>query len=497
MTHQPVSSSRKRTFPCEEDATSVRGLAQYRRLHVEHWADLLLMGCKHLYSVHRATSLREWLMMGAVGDLIPRGTADTSFVARRASARRWKAYCGVRIEEINEACLVQIINRRLAAEGKASSTFRRDCAYLRRWVRLAQRSLNMQPRVARRGKGGPSVVPKRSRLLWSLEEIAALLTSAPALVRAMIGLALGGRLTTAEISRVMYEHIGPDYAYVEVIRGSRRGRPTSGCARRVALPAWVRDLLRQALGDTPPLTGLCFPSRRGKRRTKLDGVLWRLTKKLGTPVPTFEALRRVGQAIARGYDASRITVRGVVRAAAAGTTREAAVFARQQGVLAERWVRMQEPPCAPTSIPARAPKRCAPVEPELDRARKEIRARFVAELPASCGPQRPVSSTSIAVVESNDDEDAADMLQEALERARRAEAKIEELQVKLATPAVRPAEFVAHPAANAPFVPSSTSDLVGMGLLGAIGGVFVGASLSADPTAPPAGSARHLRLEPP
>ena len=369
-------------YECVRDATSVRGLTKLRREQPTRWVETLA-SLVRANRTHRPRTLSQWLVFGAAGDLLPSGHTDRPFLARRASARRWLRWCAVPVAAIDERMLTRIVDQRRQEGRDSAATFARDRAQVRTWVRMAQCDLGLQLRVGPRWPSAPTGVA-RSRDVASFDDTHDLFRIATPETRVMIALAVGARLTGRELTGARFEGLTPDYSALRIEGGSRRGRPGATVGRTVALPPWVQDLAVQAWGLTPPATGFCFPGRLGRRRRDLDGQMRRLAARAGIEV-TLTSLRSLGQSVARAFDGSRLAVRGVVRGVdgAGRTTREGQAFAADQRALAEAWARFDEPPCTLDLLPRRAPKACRPEEPETKAARRQVRERFGAPLPAS------------------------------------------------------------------------------------------------------------------
>ncbi|MFZ5475267.1 MAG: hypothetical protein ACOZNI_00715 [Myxococcota bacterium] len=371
------------TPTCLDDARSITGLPQLMRALPATW-HLALRVCRPRFDPRRPT-MDSWLASGAGKDLLPNGPTDESFRTRRAAANRWLGVVedlDVRmIEERHLEMLVRIRVQRTSALG-SQGTWETDLRCLRRWVIGAQLALGLKPRVAAKWRAMPKAgVRPADSSMSSLDEAQEILaaTSDP-LDRVRIGLAVGCRLLPGEMDCLRFEDLNPTRWTLFVRRGCRRGRSGARCSRTVSIPPWLQALMVDAWGESLPTSGWCFPRRDDPTQpdTASGDRLMRAARRIGRETTTYTSLRRLGQAIARAARATRLTVRGVVRGAGMPGTfdRDEVVFDAEQRALAEAWVQLMSPPVAPSRLPARAPKGCAPSEPEIDASRRRVREKF-------------------------------------------------------------------------------------------------------------------------
>lgn len=376
LAHLPVPT-------CLDDARCITGHPGLMRALPDTW-HLALRASRPRFHHNRPT-LDSWLAAGAGDDLLPRGPTDMSFRTRRAAARRWDGFVeGVDVRDIDESRLLVIVRARIDARRLPGSegTWKTDLQCLRRWVYQAQVALGQRPGIEEHWRSLPegrvrSVDNSMSSLDEAQEILAA--TQDPR-DRVRIGLAVGCRLLLGEMDRLRFEALNATRWTLFVRLGCRRGRPGARCSRTVAIPPWVQALMVDAWGDALPASGWCFPRRDDPTRpdTASGDRLVRVARRIGRETTTYTSLRRLGQAIARAANGTRLIVRGVVRGdgIAGSYGPEESVFDVEQRALAGAWVQLMSPPVPPTRLPAKAPKGCAPSEPEVETARRRVRRRF-------------------------------------------------------------------------------------------------------------------------
>ena len=373
---------------CLSDATSLVGLAALKRRYPQDWHRVVQGAAS---GVPTATLL-AWLVQGRTEDLFPKHAADKTFAPRRNAARMMVACLDdVRIAEIDERTLHRLACRFAERQACGSAhRIRRDASLLRRWVRQAQCSIGMTPRVRSRWRRVPlGVALPSNRSTLCLADVAEALRACRRLdIRAMIGLAVGGRLSTQEMESLSWKDVETDRCAVVVRSGDRRGTPRRLAGRTVVLPAWTWGLL-MAWRESAPSSAWVFPHPRDPRRhrTRSDGRLRTLGRRLGRDDLSLAALRVFGQSVARGAGMCRAGVRGSVSNQASSDPRVVRKVEDEQARLAEAWRLLRSPPAVPRAFPRRAPSGCAPCEPELAASRRRIAKRFgevVPPLPASC-----------------------------------------------------------------------------------------------------------------
>lgn len=416
---QPPAPQVPSSYTCFTDATSRVGWAEaHRRLGTQAEAALQ----RAFAGQSRAKpdqSLGDWLRGGAGGDLSP---PNRGWKARRAAASRWLPYLGVPIGTLTERVFDGIVATRHRKDGAETTTQRKDTSHLRRWVRAARQEAGLYDPLPRHAATRYSA-PKPHRPVPEVRDVADLLSRVAPVVRVQIALALAGRLTTAEISNLKFTDFGPDFAEVTIEEGARRGHAGAPRRRVLPLPAWCAALAKAAWGSPFRADTWCFAGRDGGPTRQLDAPLRRLaSRRLEAPI-TLQDIRRLGQAIARAANASRATVRGAMP-----PTREALAKAHfrvwdDQAHLAHLWQELTAPPVDLGLVPARAPKRCAATEPELDTARARVREMKARKVPKSCRdrglpPEELLDLTAVRLARLEEENGRLRLLLGEQERAR-------------------------------------------------------------------------------
>lgn len=379
------------------DPTSLVGLRTLMREDPVAWPTKLAQG----RGTYRGNDVGGLLRSGLFGGLIPRGPDDQKFREHRAIVSRWMPILdALDIRAIDERTLRRIlVDGRDARVVGSQSRWKKDASFLRRLLRDLQLARLGRTRLAEKWRrippfpsahGGPGHLP-------TLRDVQLLLSRAATRreggeLRVAIALALGGRLTSAEIVELRLEDLDELGGVVRVRIGCRRGRPAATCARDVPLPRFCWDLIRDLPHWGRPI-GWLFTHRGdpSHQARDLPGRLRRLSPPLLGESVTLGDIRRLGQAIMRAANGSRGAVRGVVRDDRRRAGGEQTRFYQDQLWLAERWTRLMAPPADPVRLPRRAPKGCAVVEPERAAAKRRVqrlRARAeasVSALPRSCG----------------------------------------------------------------------------------------------------------------
>ncbi len=391
---------------CLTDATSSDGLWTLLKRDPER-AFNQLRGLSARRALQPDLTIGRWLRDGADGSLLPDHPGDRAFVPRRAAAASWMPYVArLRLAEMDEGSLLQVVHARLAKDKPVSKdNWTKHCTWLRTWISQGQAAI----RAPRLVDDCWSVIPrakgmKSERAPVRLVEVHRVLVGCVPKVDLglAIGFALGSGLTVAEIVALRHGDLDLVAGTVHVRQGSRRGVDGSDCARVAGMPPWLVDLYRLVFPSMQVGDAWLFPdpSRPGAHVTRLDGRLRRVAEKVGDLDITMEGIRRVHQGILRAASASRAATRGRV-AGSDGTlrrTRTQETFQAEHTAVTRAWRWLMSPPYDPVYVPRRAPKECAPLQPELEAARARVKARIkrpisiqaMRTLPGSClsGPQR-------------------------------------------------------------------------------------------------------------
>ena len=406
---------------CVRDLISVAGLRRLARERPTRWNILLHQNAPPVRPVVAGVTVAQFLGGGWVDDLLPRHRHDMERLRRdRGSAGRLVALVGdVPMEDVDESFLAGVraalLDGEVAAERGALSgeVATRTTSLLRNAAVQWANTVGERSRVAERAPASASPTARRPpRRTPPLTELRRLLHAAWPWERAILALALGGGLRESEIVGLRRRDLGiwraeprrrdrrrppepPQPPRVEVLLDvTPAGIPPSRDRRvRVAaLPRWAADLFlspQAGLINRNPADFL-FPHRSDptRPRTGFRDLVRKIRARDGRPwnepPSSLATLRHCWQRVAREASAPREVVRQswwVPQPSPRGTAESTALAAVRH--IASAWTTLDAPIARVLAfrgtLPRRAPKGCAPDEPE-----KADPWRGWEQLPPSC-----------------------------------------------------------------------------------------------------------------
>ena len=381
--------------PAASDQTSVHGLAAFARRHPGAWDYQVRCVLPELPEDLLQLDVIAALRTELADQLAPRSPSDLNRVRRyRASARRLVEVAGDELmSDVDEAFMLVIRDRLTRCCQVAGFTFGaedvgRDLSLLRHTARRWAYAAAIDPLVAERPpkrvrRRKKPAKRRRQRVPPTIQQVLELLLAADPQLRAAIGLAVGGGLQHGEITELRLSQLDPRTRAVSVwARGTARQPAGSRAVRVVWIAAWAWQLLERVLPRGAARGARVFPSRfdASRGRTGFDKALRKACEAAWGPQGpryTMGALRTSWQAVARTRGLPRAVVRGSWAMPPGGTPPRPALEARE---LARSWDELFWGPAVTgvlEPVPARAPRRGGPWEPELVEEE---------ELPDSCLP---------------------------------------------------------------------------------------------------------------